>query len=120
MWPYFTVPLEGHIRQVWLYLFKCVLHYLILIWFEAIIVDIERYLNLQLPMKSVPITTKVVSSNPANGDVYSIQHYMMKFISDLRQVSDFLRVTPVSSTYKTDCHYIAEILLKVLLNTIIL
>jgi hypothetical protein len=26
-------------------------------------------------MQSVPITTKVVSSNPAYGDVYSIQHY---------------------------------------------
>jgi hypothetical protein len=23
MWPYFNVPLEGHIRQVWLYLILC-------------------------------------------------------------------------------------------------
>ena len=29
-------------------------------------------------------------------------------------------VTPVFSTNKTDCHYIAEILLKVALNTITL
>ena len=35
---------------------------------------------------------KVVSSNPAHGELYSIQHYVIKFISDLRQVSDFLRV----------------------------
>jgi uncharacterized protein with PQ loop repeat len=41
---------------------------------------------------SVPITTKVVSSNPVHGEVYSIQHYVIKFVSDLRQVSDFLRV----------------------------
>jgi hypothetical protein len=25
----------------------------------------------------VPITTKVVSSNPAHGEVYSIQHYVI-------------------------------------------
>ena len=36
--------------------------------------------------------TNVVSSNPANGEVYSIQHYVIKFLSDLRQVGDFLRV----------------------------
>ena len=47
---------------------------------------------LQLPMQSVPITTKVVSSNPADGRVYSIQHYVMKFVSELRQVGGFPRV----------------------------
>jgi len=40
-------------------------------------------LDLQLPMQSVPITTKVVSSNPAHGEVYSIQHYVIEFVSDL-------------------------------------
>jgi hypothetical protein len=39
-----------------------------------------------------PITTKVVSSNPVHGEVYSIQHYVIKFVSDLRQVSGFLRI----------------------------
>jgi hypothetical protein len=43
-------------------------------------------------MQSVPITTNVVSSNPAHGEVYSIQHYVIKFVSDLRQVGGFLRV----------------------------
>ena len=42
---------------------------------------------------------------------------MIKFVSDLRQVSGFPRV---SSTNKTDRHDIAEILLKVALNTITL
>jgi len=37
-------------------------------------------------MQSVPITTEVVSSNPVHGVVYSIQHYVIKFASDLRQV----------------------------------
>jgi hypothetical protein len=29
--------------------------------------------------QSVPITTKVVSSNPAHGKVYSIQHYVIVY-----------------------------------------
>ena len=40
-------------------------------------------LDLQLPVHSVPITTKVVSSNPVHREVYSIQHYVIKFVSDL-------------------------------------
>ena len=35
---------------------------------------------------------KDVSSNPVHGEVYSIQHYVIKFVSDLRQVGGFLRV----------------------------
>ena len=42
-------------------------------------------------MQSMPITTNVASSNPAHGDAYSIQHYVIKFVSDLQQVGDFLR-----------------------------
>ena len=29
---------------------------------------------------------------PIHGEVYSIQHYVIRFVSDLRQVSGFLRV----------------------------
>ena len=32
------------------------------------------------------ITTKVVNSNPIHDKVYLIQHYVIKFVSDLRQV----------------------------------
>jgi hypothetical protein len=49
-------------------------------------------LDLQLPVQSVSITTKVVSSNPVHGDVHSIQHYVIKFVSFLRQIGGFLRV----------------------------
>jgi hypothetical protein len=35
-------------------------------------VVIVWYLDLQLPLQSVPITTKVVSSNHAHGEVYNI------------------------------------------------
>ena len=40
--------------------------------------------GLQLPVQSVNITTaKVVSSYPAHAEAYSIQHYVIKFVSDL-------------------------------------
>jgi len=35
---------------------------------------------------------KAVSLNPIHSDVYSIQHYVIKFVSDLRQVGGLLRV----------------------------
>ena len=41
-------------------------------------------------MQPVLITTSVVSSKSANGEVFSIEHYVIKFVSDLRQVSGFL------------------------------
>ena len=41
-------------------------------------------------MLLVPITTKVVSSNPAHVEVYFIQHYVIKFVSDLREVGGLL------------------------------
>ena len=43
-------------------------------------------------VQSVAITTKVVSSNPVHDEVYSIQHYVIKFVSDLQQVGGFLPV----------------------------
>jgi len=66
-------------------------------------------LDLQPSVQSVSITTNIISSNPVHGEVYSIQHYVIKFVSDLRQVS---------STNKTGRHDTTEILLKMALNTI--
>ena len=71
-------------------------------------------------MQSVPITTKVVSSNPAHGEVYSIQHDVIKVVSNFWQVCGFSPDTPVSSTNKAARNDITEILLKVTLNTIII
>jgi hypothetical protein len=42
-----------------------------------------------------------VSSNPVNGEVYSIQDYVIKFVSDLRQVGAFRRVLRFS--FKLHC-----------------
>ena len=52
-------------------------------------VVIVRYkqLDLQLPVQSVPISPlKLWNSNPTHCEMYSIQHYVIKFVSDLRQV----------------------------------
>ena len=38
------------------------------------------------------ITTNVVISNTADGEVFSKQHYVIKFPSNLRQVGDFLQI----------------------------
>jgi hypothetical protein len=43
---------------------------------------------------SQPITTKVGSSSPVHGQVYSIQHYMIKFVSDLWQFCGSLWFPP--------------------------
>jgi len=67
------------------------------------------------------ITTNFVSSNPSHGEVYLIQLYVIKFISDLLQVGFFFfSERNVSSTNKAERHDITEILLKEALNTIIL
>ena len=47
----------------------------------------------------------------AHSEVYSIQHYVIKFVSDLRQISGFSPGIPLSSTNisnKTDHHNIVE------------
>ena len=58
----------------------------------AIMVVIAWQLDLQLPVQSVPITTKVVSLKPTDGEVYLIQHYAIMFVNDSRQVGGFLCV----------------------------
>jgi hypothetical protein len=58
----------------------------------------------------VSITTEFESRSG-----WGVEHYVMKFDSDLRQVSPGI---PVFSTNKPDRHDIAEILLKVALSTI--
>ena len=66
-------------------------------------------------LHSVPITTEVVSSNPAHGEVYCD-----KVCQRPATGRWFSLGIPVSSTNKTDRHNITEILLKVALNTITL
>jgi len=48
-------------------------------------------------------------------EIYSIKHYVIKLVSDLRQVGGFLRVLGFPPPIK---HDLTEILLKMVLNTI--
>jgi hypothetical protein len=83
-------------------------------------IDSEGRLRMKLNDKRDDFNFPIASSNPAHGEVYLIQHYVIKFVSDLRQVSGFLQVLRFSSINKTDGHDITEILLKVPLSTITL
>jgi hypothetical protein len=56
--------------------------------------------ELTTTYQSMPITTNVVSSNPVHDEVYLIQHYVIKFVSDLRQVDGFLRALRFPPTMK--------------------
>ena len=69
-------------------------------------------------MQSLLITTNVVGSSPDNGEVYSIQHCVIKVVRDLRQIGNLSPGTLASSTNKSDRHDITELLLKVAFNTI--
>ena len=40
----------------------------------------------------ISLFLKIVSSNPMHGDVYLIQQYVIKFVSDWWQVGGFLRI----------------------------
>ena len=59
-----------------------------------------------------------MSLNPAHGKVYSIQHYVIKFISEFATGRWVSPGTPVSSTNETDHHDLTEIFLKVAINSI--
>jgi hypothetical protein len=48
--------------------------------------------SVYFSFQSISITTKVVSLNSVQSAVYSIQHYVIKFVSDLKQVDGFHRV----------------------------
>jgi hypothetical protein len=56
------------------------------IYLEAIVVVIVLQLDLSPLVQSVPIITNVVNSNPIHGEVYVIQHYVIKFVSDRSMV----------------------------------
>ena len=60
--------------------------------------------RMVLPVQSVPITTKTLSSNPVHGEVYSILDTMLcnKVCQLLATGQWFSPGTPVSSTNITD------------------
>jgi hypothetical protein len=54
-------------------------------------------LDLQLPVQSLHITTKVASSH---GKMYSMQHHVMKFVGSWQQVCGFLWVPLFPPSFK--------------------
>ena len=72
------------------------------------------WLDLQLPMQSVPFTTNVLSTNPAQVRC-NISDKVCQWLAAGWWFSPGI---PVSSTNKTDRYDITENLLKVALNTI--
>jgi hypothetical protein len=50
--------------------------------------------------QSMLITTNVVSSNPVHGEMYLIQHYVIKFVSDLQKVGGVLWILQFSQPIK--------------------
>ena len=52
--------------------------------------------DLRLSMQSVLITTNVRSSSLADGEVYSIQHYVIKLFDDLQQVGGFFQLACIN------------------------
>ena len=71
-----------------LYLFQIIFY----AWRGSLGRDRMLKLDLRLPVQSLPITTEDVSSNPAHHEMYLTQHYVTKFVSNLRQIGGFLRV----------------------------
>ena len=53
-------------------------------------------------------TIKVVSSNPAHGEVDSMQYYVIKFVSDLRQAQIFFKVAIKTITYPPISYLMSE------------
>ena len=95
-------PLECHMTLAIVYTLKCCLS----LFSE----------KLQIPIISVFGLHEGCEFEYHSGEVYSIQHYVVKFVSDLRHVCVFLGGTPVSSTKKK--WNIAEVMLNTITLTL--
>ena len=66
---------------------------------------------------NIDITTNIVGFESRSGGVYSIQHYVITFLSDLRQISGFLWVLRFPPPIKLTATIQLKKLLSVALNT---
>ena len=75
--------------------------FLIIRWYSVLLVlsktwgghDRDRIVvEFKLSVQSVPIISNITCSNPPRGEVFAMQLYLIKFVSDLRHVGGFLRV----------------------------
>jgi len=63
MWPYFTVPLEGHIRQVWLYSLSFYFKNMDFIQYQYLLQRQYLLYNLQQILKknNLPLFKNIIS-----------------------------------------------------------
>ena len=82
------------IRNINYYCYYCIYcFYLLSVYIVSIYQCITMvYENKDCLLDIMYLRTNVMSSNPACGEMYSMQHYVIKFVSDLRQVGGFFRV----------------------------
>ena len=59
---------------------------------------LEMFRVLSLILGAVVLRTEIVSSNPAYGEVYSMQHYVIKFVSDFFRVLQFPPTIKLTAT----------------------
>ena len=60
----------------------------------VVVIPMIWWLDLQLPVQSMPISNKVVCLNFVHGEVYSVQLYVMKVVNELRLFGVFFRFPP--------------------------
>jgi hypothetical protein len=78
-----------------------------------------QYVKSTLHDKTQHVCITPADKNWVDNGFNGVQYYVIKFVSDLRQIDRwFSPGPPVSSTNKTYSHDITEILFKVALNTI--
>ena len=63
----------------------------------------------------MPIITHIANSNLFHGEVYSMQHYVIKFVSDLRQLGGFLGYSSFLIQYNWPSRYNWNIVKSVLI-----
>ena len=80
--------------NIYSHICKCILSFVFELYSCGGCHSRDRMVVELLPVQSVPITIKVVSTNPVHGELYSIQHYVIQFVKDFRQVSGFLQFPP--------------------------
>ena len=66
-----------------------------------------------VPLQSVPFTTKFVSLTPPYGEVYLLKLYMIKFASQVFHDTGFLTGSLVFSSFINDHHNIPDVFLMV-------
>ena len=73
-------------------------HYYLTFIFVLPTVEINDNVILHFIIDILPLSTKRTIT--VRGDVYSMQHYVIKFVRDLQQVSDVPRIPRVSPPIK--------------------